>query len=360
MLLLISCSKENNISTLVLDVEPPELEVALEPGSRTSKGGLIINQDLLLDKDMNFAYLRVRDFDDDLVQGRDEGYSYVPEVLDLRVREIVYDSFKDNFDFIAVLVSAGGAWPSFFLSYRCASEGIGCQYDESISKRFKGFIAHPGDKGYGGYVVFHEIAHYWGNYGVIPTTEFYHWGYSNVGGFIGGYDEITYLGNKIYQGSYVKDNAFADNSITHKYGNLELYLMGLIPANELRPIIVAENPKVGVGDLNEIAGRFSADTLTTIQPDEFIGTWGERFPSFENSQKEFKMLILIVSNKNVVEMEKDEEKSRSLGQDIEVFSDIGSIEDIKNNDTYSFWRATGGRATMETKISMDDLIIPIK
>lgn len=357
MLLLISCSKENNISTSEVDLEPHEVEVALEPGSRTSKGGLIINQDLLLDKDMNFAYLRVSDFDDDLVQGRDQGYSYVPEILNLRVREILYESFKDNFDFITVLVSAGGAWPSFFLSDHCASLGIGCNYDDSISTRFKGFIAHPGDAGFGGIVSMHEIAHYWGNYGVIPTTDFYHWGYSNVGGFIGGYDEITYLGDKTYQGSFVKDNVFTDNSSTHKYGNLELYLMGLIPANELRPIIVAENPKPINENLYEHFGRFTADTLTTIQPDEFIAKWGERLPSFENSQKKFKMLMVIVSNEHVVKAEKDEEKSRSLGQDIEGFSDDGSIE---NYDTNSFWRATGGRATMETKISIDDLIIPLQ
>ena len=354
LLILLGCSRESDTIPELESSEEPEVEVVYEPGTRTEKGGLILSQDLLLDKDMNFVYMHIDGFEDKLMD-RNTGLVYVSNLVIDNVSRIVYESFKEDFDFIAVKVPLRGYWPPHFLATGCPAAGIGCDYFDIQLNRLKGFPVFKGDTGFGGYVAMHEIGHCWGNKGVVPTNDEFHWGYSNVGGFLGGYDELTYLGDNTYQGGFVRDGVLSNNPYTtDKYGNLELYLMGLIPASELLPIIVAENPEP-LSDNGEQWGRFTADGLTTIQPGDFIAKWGERLPTFENSQKSFKMLVVVVSGENIIKAEKSEEESLSLGRYIEEFSDQGSIQNIDSYEKFNFWKATGGRATMETKISMDNL-----
>jgi hypothetical protein len=146
----------------------------------------------------------------------------------------------------------------------------------------------------------HELAHAWGvrlrepeplgDQGEISNN---HWGFSSVGGQMGGWMPGTLqdLGQGQYQLSagHIEPQGRSFNTVP--YAALELYLMGWVDPREVDPIEVAVNPRL------VSLFEFTADEIVDVTISQIIAGNGERRPSFENAPRQFEATCLILTDK---------------------------------------------------------------
>ncbi len=161
----------------------------------------------------------------------------------------------------------------------------------------------------------HEIAHGWCAYldgplalaEQIGRTPMSHWGFTSVGGVLGGWarGSLESLGGQKYRAlapTEFEDFApqgYANNNI--HYAPLELYLMGLIDPEEVPEIEVAISP-VFAGDGDE-GVTFFADAMETVSIAEIIGANGNRLPGVQESQKHFRIALVVIARDPLGEIE---------------------------------------------------------
>ena len=85
--------------------------------------------------------------------------------------------------------------------------------------------------------------------------------------------------------------------------------------------------------ISETAYDFTASTRTTYTPESLEGQLGARVPSSGNSQKDFKLLIVVLTDNPLI----DEEWNR-VDATAEWFSKKGD----DGTSLYNFWEATNG------------------
>lgn len=209
----------------------------------------------------------------------------------------------------------------------------------------------------------HEVMHLWkSDLEVIPSTEHGHWGFSSVGGQLGGFqlEELRSLGDRKYSaGNFAPQRALE----SVPYSPLEMYLAGFIPSSEVPDIWVAEDGAWLMS--NWTKGRrhvqkdaegnqiFTASKVATWNVEKIVEKLGPRSPNFESSQKEFRVAFVFVTDGRVPV---DEVELASTKFYIQQFTKKGPISPwfkgvLEVDSLYNFWEATRGIATMET----DDL-----
>ena len=119
-------------------------------------------------------------------------------------------------------------------------------------------------------------------------------------------------------------------------------MMGLIPASEVVPIHVFKG--VSAPQNTWVDGVFYADSEEVVSIEQIIEKQGAREPDYTASQKDFRGLVIVVSDTPV--------------QDIrwkEIISDIQNQEKqgAPTGDRTNFWTATGGRATLSISGLLD-------
>lgn len=203
----------------------------------------------------------------------------------------------------------------------------------------------------------HEFMHLWVlDRQVIPTVIESHWGFSSVDGQLGGFDleNLVELGEDKYSAGLFGLNANFGNSLP--YAPLELYLAGWVTADEVPDIWVAENGEyqfeVDPDDPNVIRRQrgpdgfpvFKATRTSTWSIDQIVDVLGERVPRVEDSQKEFRVAVVLVGNEDFPVSQED---IRSVSNEVLIFSLKASLREAFDLNTYNFWDATGGRARLE-------------
>ena len=73
--------------------------------------------------------------------------------------------------------------------------------------------------------------------------------------------------------------------------SLELYLMGLVPADEVEDIDRAVNATT----VNISKGLFEATEIVSITIDDIIVEHGERTPAYPNTQRDFRGALILVT-----------------------------------------------------------------
>lgn len=152
----------------------------------------------------------------------------------------------------------------------------------------------------------HEFAHFWAAHLTGPPellTQIHdhnsHWGFTSVGGQLGGWDTGTFQDHG--NGSYSARSAPAGRAINQSpYAPLELYLMGLTPSDAVDPIQVAVEVS-DVIDEDEGIFRFNAKQIATIPIQDIIRANGMRDPSFDDSPKQFNLALVIVTDHALTE-----------------------------------------------------------
>lgn len=225
--------------------------------------------------------------------------------------------------------------------------------------RLKGIVSltHP-DHIFDG-VLLHEIMHLWmSDIEVIPSAYDGHWGFSSVGGQLGGFqlENLKSLGNGKYSaGNFVPQRALA----SIPYSPLELYLAGWLPPSEVPDVWVAEDgswlkskPTDGRRDFErDLHGNriFTASKISTWSIEQIIERLGPRLPDFEHSQKEFRIaFVLVTDGQEPI----SEEELGLLHLFIFAMTKKGPVSDwlkgiFEIEHLYNFWHATRGVASLD-------------
>ncbi len=309
---------------------------------------LTLEENLILDENSQFLNYVIPQAEYDLFLADRGDYTIVTKK--------VYEHFKVDFDFIFIFADED-AKPdgSSYGTNRSAKRDIdglgGILYDETATYgsagRLKSILYLPLIRYVRNGPFLHEISHHWANKGFIPSTVSSHWGYSSVGGQLGGFDELVDLGNGSYLGKLNGNDGFgtfANGGNSVRYSNVELYLMGMIPASDLEVIHVAENPENAEG-----IGVFTADKITSYTPASLINQHGARSPSYVDSQKAFKAITVIISTSPI-----SDERKEMANSNLENFVKQGEPSAEWGNSK-NFWMATGGVGLFDVSIKTENL-----
>ena len=274
-----------------------------------------------------------------------------------RYAEKFYTYFEDSFDFLILIsnLDFGESRLGYFgqhYSMKNDIQGIGLDpysYNPSGStSKLQSVIHFTYYFAMGNGPTLHEVMHRWANY-IVPQYA-PHWHFTSANGQLGGFDAanlVDHGSNKYTAGNFTLAG-YAHN--IEPYSPIELYLAGFIPPEEVPDLLVAEN---GAPLLNEngsnvlIDGNpvFTASSIKTYTIEDIIAEHGSRVPDHSQSQRDFRAAAILLIDKNHPAVRG---KLQTVSETVSWFSYAGNDE---INQSYNFYEATGGRATMK----MDDL-----
>ena len=340
--------------------------------------------DSAIDPQSSVLYYRLHDAQFD----RMVNISYTDE-LQIITKEI-YKKFKDDFDFIFYLIDMPLDWEKYPSSAGGNPFGIGgvniqisnavqgtgrpvysdaAQWGSAGKLKSVTFLIHNDAIIYGPSL--HELMHNWGAY-IVPTFgssgEVYngHWGVSNAGGQLGGFKYVRKVeentagiqGTTLYQASFYSDtnpdgsfkSGFWENANAGMdwavYSDIEMYLMGMKSAQELRDAKFHLDIYTGCSmEFDSVAfyrwGYFRATGITSYTIDDIIRLNGERIPNASVSQKNFKLLTVVLSPEDV-------SKSNYAGiiKSVLWFSGKEGDKSYPERKAPNFREATAGRGTI--------------
>jgi len=363
-----------------------------EDGGKTAVGKVVVFSaaagisllDNAIDPQSSVLYYRLHDAQFD----RMVNISYTDE-LQIITKE-VYRKFKDDFDFIFYLIdmpldwekypSTGGGNPFGFsgvnIQVSNAVRGTGrpvysnaAQWGSAGKLKSVTFFPHYDAIIYGPSL--HELMHNWGAY-IVPTFgsngEVYngHWGVSNAGGQLGGFKYVRKVeentagiqGTTLYQASFYPDtnpdgsfkSGFWENANAGKdwavYSDIEMYLMGMKSAQELHDAKFRLDIYTGCSmEFDSSAfyrwGYFRATGITSYTIDDIIRLKGERIPNASVSQKNFKLLTVVLSPENELQSHYAE-----IIKSVLWFSGKEGDNSYPERKAPNFREATAGRGTI--------------
>ena len=199
----------------------------------------------------------------------------------------------------------------------------------------------------------HELLHYWGSYvgftrGFSQCTDLAHMGVVGQGaGQHGGFDASTLIdeGGGLYSVDFFFENSNAFRAT--RFSELEMYLMGLIPAEDVLDIIVPQ--QVDCGSLACVPGdctrrQFRAFSMQVVTMDDLIMDHGARVPSYLDSRKDFRAAYVLVTpfEPTSAEIAWMNQRARRLA--------------ANSTTENSFAWAAHGLATMDTAITDIELV----
>ena len=266
----------------------------------------------------------------------------------------VYKKFSDTYDFIFFVLNEPSIPSSLYYYGRLIGvsnnvEGIGKSiYDYSSdygsSGKLKAVMQLTGLEYIKYGPALHEIAHQWANF-ALPThsvdapgsnlTSYpygSHWGFTggSTKGQLGGFEQSTLVENG--NNSYTVDEfgPFANGGNGIPYNELELYLMGMIPVSSVSSFDMFTD--ITSLAINTSTFDFTA-SKTTYSPESLIDLLGEREPSVDNSQKDFKLLVVVITDEPL----SDDEWSK-----VDATAEWFSKKEDDGTSLYNFWEATNG------------------
>lgn len=222
-----------------------------------------------------------------------------------------YEVFPDEFDFVFFFVESEGlTYGIHVLVNRPAIPGTGIRWsyrDPNVpaEKLRSAIVLRLGNNG----PTLHELAHHWAvelpsSMGFMPP----HWGYAGVNGQLGGFDPDS-LECENPPGakppcepdddgptSYVVDsfglNANGGDSIP--YAPLELYLMGLLPPEEVPDVPIFEGIETSL-PLQDGRRLFRARGPRIVTIDDIIAVHGLR-PLATEEERHFRAAFVLVTS----------------------------------------------------------------
>ncbi len=271
-----------------------------------------------------------------------------------------YEYFEDEFDFLAIVSNldnfAGQISPTRYAgrhySIQNDVKGIGRLLFSNTERwgsagHLQGVIHLPYMNALSRGPLLHELMHRWANF-IVPTGIDVggHWGFSSANGQLGGFDiaELVDHGDGRYSAGRIVPWGW--RSHVRPYSPIELYLAGFLQPEEVPDLWVAEDGqylrtedgfcvRADDGDC-----MFTASVVRTYTIEDIIDEHGERVPSYSQSQRDFRVatILLVDEDHSLLKWQLDR-----LSSDINSFGFQGTDE---YEDTYNFYEATGGRATI--------------
>ena len=271
-------------------------------------------------------------------------------------KNIIYKRFKDDFDFMVFILNqpeipkewgvAGFAIPVQNQVKNIGTAEFSTSSDFGAEGKLKSVISLATPKTFlTGQVLLHEVCHLWGNDLIkdldYPNYEIGpHWGVTggNIRGQLGGFlqSSLTKIGKNKWS---VRHFYPAAAKIPGPYSELELYLMGFIPLEQVTPFDSFKRIN-NVISITETKYSFTAGTRTRFTPESIREKFGVRTPLPSEAQKDFKMLVVVLTPKPLTEKQWE-----NIDKQSELFGKAG---DDGDPNLFNFWEATKGMGTMET------------
>jgi hypothetical protein len=196
----------------------------------------------------------------------------------------------------------------------------------------------------------HEMGHAWGMHigaslGLMESSEgevmLGHWNeMTDIGGKMSAYyfDDAGHVGHFRYNGDETWQ--LIANTVVEPYAALDLYAMGMIPAEEVPPIHILKSP-----NFNDLS-RITVASFQTVTMDQILqAEGGPRVPSVAESQKDFTLAYIVTQ---------DTTYNDAAYAYFSLMS-YNLMSKSFNARTYfaSFNWATGGRGTLNTRLPVD-------
>jgi Repeat of unknown function (DUF5648) len=277
--------------------------------------------------------------------------------------------FKDSFDFVMFVIDGTDIPPSF------GYYGLYTSFDVRTPTRTRRQLGHMvlpyilttsgGLNPIEGGPILHELMHEWGNKGaVVSPTDAGHWGFSSVGGQLGGWDGaagVENLGGGKWRAKGPRATClpsataaqvtefcspkpsfgtFANGGNSVEYAPLELMLMGLISPSTVPDIKVAFDGTY----TNYSLGEFTATDWRTYSAASIMTGLGAKAPNVLTAQKHFRVATVVLTNRDNL----DSATVNRLNKSLEQFSLDGVNPSFNYNPAYisihNFYTATKGLA----------------
>ncbi len=286
---------------------------------------------------------------------------------DLRVAtKAFYELFGDTYDYLFIVTDkdvSGGDYGRSKAIHRAAIPGIGHKTAINLtdygSTRLKNVIVLRWMDNGGGPTA-HETMHSWGmhldpslGFGVDQSSNYgSHWGVSGANGQLGGFNPATLRCaspksstpldcNPISAGRYRyyvdSYGTFANGGDTKPYSPIELYLMGLVPAAEVQPIMRPKNAETGY-DAGLKQTYIDADKIEYVSVQDIIAKHGAR-PLATAEEKALTAAFVVFSEQAL-----PADKFKVVDEWAAVFGNH------RAGKRPSFETLTGNRATMRTRL----------
>ncbi|GHV09731.1 hypothetical protein FACS1894162_0960 [Bacteroidia bacterium] len=297
------------------------------------------------------------------------------------ISKSVYTKFHDDFDFLFFVLdtvqesSIINALGFYGVNHRISNNiaGIGSAIFNGTAAwgsagKLKSAMYFPCYNAIAQGPTLHELCHNWAAF-IVPTfapdnTDYSgHWGVSNAGGQLGGFNYVRTVetnsggvaGKTKYQASMKSDfstgfgtNANGGNGV--KYSDIELYLMGMKSAQELRDAGFHLDIYSGNSyDSSFSDGYFYSTNKTVYTVDDLIASQGARVPDAATSQKHFKVLTVVLTGGTT-------HHYADIAKAVKWVAGGMSDNSYPGWTIYNFTQATNGVGTLEVAGITDNLI----
>lgn len=272
-----------------------------------------------------------------------------------------YEQYPDDFQFLAVLEAVQSDKAPFYTAVQNNIRGIGASvFDNSGSYgsagRLEGIIQFPVDAAFDAARTdnIHELAHRWLNHLSHPfvSSARPHWPMSTLAYGIMGLASSTPSAWDVFpfdlvnqpDGTYLVRGADTPRS----FNDLELYLLGLLPADSVQPHLVFadQNQRQQLRNNGVLRGR--VDTLTIAR---VVAQAGARIPTAATARRDFRMATIVISRNGLLSRDElaffDHVTARGEARVMLAYS-----SGFTRANTLPFYLATGQRATLTTRLRL--------
>ncbi|HVG34671.1 MAG TPA: hypothetical protein VM911_16500 [Pyrinomonadaceae bacterium] len=272
-----------------------------------------------------------------------------------------YQSFEDSYDFINVIYEISHFKNREHFGTRNSVQGIGIQqFDNNgtygSAGRLIGCTFFPIPSLFDGAsrTYQHELGHQWVNSLNVPPLDYGipHYPFSDLAACIMGWSKPGGQGLTFnFQLKPVGNNfeLVADNN-PKVYSDLSLYLMGFLPASQVKDHFVFKNQDHALAP-----GPVQASELTKVSINQIVQAMGARVPDASKAQKKFRIATIIVSRDGLLSEKMmrfyDHFSARAEETKIVPFSD-GMVK----GETKPFYLTTQQLGRLDTRIKRRILV----
>lgn len=281
-----------------------------------------------------------------------------------RAVDLFYRDRGDDYDFLYLYVpDEGGNTYGLHLpvqAYSSPTLGMVSGGEPAVAAahpRLRSVLLMKHLSDWGGGPALHELAHYWGNgLGLWPQLGFptdRHWGETGVGGQLGGFrtDRLKCLEpadatppactrgpDGRYEVHMPPFGTYANGGDNVPYGPLELYLMGLMPADEVPPIAQLVDARRLNPDSHITEALYSVADVRFVTAAEISATTGGPPPERLDAARPLRVAFALVTPTP------DPDGLARVTAQAREFSSIDLAP------RYSWCTATGGRSVLRADL----------
>ncbi len=272
-----------------------------------------------------------------------------------QITKELYKKFRDDFDFIFIVSDAKNrtkyTYSGLYFSVKNDTRGIGKEmfdYSRAYGSegRLQGVIHFPSIEKFDKGPKLHELLHRWGNSVIswrVNGRVSHHWGYNGFDrrGQLGGFEMSTL---RVEEGNFEDGGVFsADTFGTNAnggdglpYSSIELYLMGLISADEVGDVMLTTNASF----IKNENGRttFKADRVEKISFAEYLNN--HSIPQRARAEKEsFRVLTVLLTNSTP--------SAKDVKRVDTVITDFAKASSDDVEYRYNLYEATNGKLHLD-------------